>query len=218
MSAARGGGKPPRKPPSDWRDERRSPGGPPKGGKREGPPREREERAHGRGDGRQVSDERERPRQPVEQRHGGGDWERPRRPGPRADVAGPPVAPPPAYKPEQLAKTAEKVAAACLEVQRQLGSALDATVYQRALALEMQARNMPFEREARVPVAYKGRQIDTRKVDFAVDGCLVELVSQPSLSADDLTRATNYLRASGYRFAVLVNFGPPKPDIRTLTV
>jgi GxxExxY protein len=112
--------------------------------------------------------------------------------------------------------TAEKVAAACIEVHRQLGAGLDATVYQRALALEMQARNIPFEREARVPVAYKGRQIDSRRVDFEAEGCLVELRSQPALAAEDLTRATNYLKASGYHLALLVNFGSAKVDVRTL--
>lgn len=142
--------------------------------------------------------------------------ERPRRPSYRADVAGPAVVPPPEYKPEELAKTAEKVTAACLEVHRQLGSALDVTTYQRALALEMQNRSLAFEREERVPVSYKGRQIDTRKVDFIVGGCLVELRSQASLSAEDILRIGNYLKASGYRMTLLVNFGPPKIEARSL--
>ncbi|MCL4465798.1 MAG: GxxExxY protein [Chloroflexi bacterium] len=143
--------------------------------------------------------------------------ERPRRPSYRADVAGPEVVPPAEYKPEDLAKTAEKVAAACLEVHRQLGSALDVTTYQRALALEMQSRSMIFEREERVPVAYKGRQIDTRKTDFIVEGCLVEIRSQVALAPEEVARAGNYLKASGYRCTVLVNFGPPKVEVRTIT-
>ena len=143
--------------------------------------------------------------------------ERPRRPSYRGDVAGPAVVPPPEYKPEELAKTAEKVTAACLEVHRQLGSALDATTYQRALALEMQNRSLIFEREERVPVSYKSRQIDTRKVDFIVDGCLMELRSQPALTAEDVLRTGNYLKASGYRLTLLVNFGPPKVEVRSLT-
>jgi GxxExxY protein len=125
---------------------------------------------------------------------------------------------PPFQKPESLAKTAEKVAAASLEVHRQLGNGLDAIVYHRALALEFQTHGILFEREERIPIAYKERQIETRKVDFRVEGCLVEIVSQPSLSKEEITRFTNYLKASGYQLEVLLNFGPAKLDVRQIAV
>ncbi|MHB1417559.1 MAG: GxxExxY protein [Chloroflexota bacterium] len=143
---------------------------------------------------------------------------RTRRPSYRGEVAGPPIVEPPAYKPEDLAKTAEKIAAACLEVHRQMGSYLDPTIYHRALTLELQARGIPFEREGRVPVSYRGLQIESRRVDFIVDGCLVELHSQPELSMEDLTRARNYLRVSGYKCTVVVNFGTTKIDVKSLIV
>ncbi|MHB1004279.1 MAG: GxxExxY protein [Chloroflexota bacterium] len=117
---------------------------------------------------------------------------------------------------DELTHTAEKVSAGCIEIGRQLGHGMDTTVYSRALALEMQTRGVVFARDERVPVIYKERQIDSRRVDFVVDGLIVEVVSKDNLSADDLARYTSYLRASGYRMALVVNFGPAKVDVRNL--
>ena len=80
----------------------------------------------------------------------------------------------------------------------------------------MQQRGLGFVRDERVPIAYKGRQIDTRRVDFLVEGCLVAVLSQSTLSAEEALRATNYLRASGYGCSVLINFGGAKVESRTL--
>ncbi|MHB1133932.1 MAG: GxxExxY protein [Chloroflexota bacterium] len=142
--------------------------------------------------------------------------ERPRR-APRNEVAGPAMVSPDEFAPEDLARSAEKITAACMEVHRRLGAALDVVVYQRALALEMQTRGLVFAREERIPIAYRGRQIETRRVEFIVEGCLVELRSQPTFATEDVLRATNYLKASGYGCTVLVNFGSPKVEVRTLT-
>lgn len=221
------GGKPPRGPRDGGREGKRGGDGPPR---REGkrydspPPWHRDERAS---EGSRPGGRREFGGKPKSwDDHSGGrrgpaqemEWERPRRPSSRIDVAGPPVQPPKTYPPEQLAKAAEKVVAASMEVQRHLGSALDQVTYHRAIAMELQARGIPFEREERVPISYKGRQIDTRRVDFIVEGCLVEVLSQPVLDETVISRATGLLRASGYQMAVLINFGPPKIEVRKLSV
>jgi GxxExxY protein len=183
------------------RDDRRPSDGPRGGPRRDGPPPwERAERGPG---GRSEG-------------YSEGDRDRPRRPATRTEVAGPPVLPPRAYKPEQLAKTAEKIVAAGMEVQRHLGTGLEPITYHRALALELQTRGIIFEREERVPVSYKGRQIDTRRVDFIIEGCLVDIRSQPTLDQQEMSRATNYLKVSGYQCAVVLNFGTPKFEYRTL--
>ncbi len=134
----------------------------------------------------------------------------------RADVAGPRLRTPEKYTAEQLAHTVELIHAACLEVHRELGSALEAVTYQRALALELQAREIPFEREARAPVAYRQRQIDARRVDFVIDGCIVELRSEPEVSRFQLARSLSYLKASRYQVALVINFGGEKPEVHTL--
>ncbi len=57
---------------------------------------------------------------------------------------------------------------AAIEVHRHLGPHFMEITYQRALAIELQARGLEFSREAKIPVYYKGKQIDSRRVDFIV--------------------------------------------------
>ena len=45
---------------------------------------------------------------------------------------------------------------AAMEVHRQLGCGFLETVYQEALAIEFSKQNIPFRREVRLPIHYKG--------------------------------------------------------------
>ena len=48
---------------------------------------------------------------------------------------------------------------ACMAVHNELGNGFLEAVYQDALEIEFQDRNIPFVREAKIPIFYKGRQI-----------------------------------------------------------
>ena len=60
-----------------------------------------------------------------------------------------------------------KIIGAAIEVHRQLGCGFLEPVYQEALALELKNRDVPFSRELRFPVSYKGHCLSTRyRPDF----------------------------------------------------
>jgi len=105
---------------------------------------------------------------------------------------------------------------AALEVHNELGPGFHEVVYQRALAHELQAAGLEFTREANVPVYYKGIHIDTRRVDFIVGGCIVEIKAHTSIRPEDFIQTLSYLKASRYRVALLINFGSQKAEIRRL--
>ena len=66
------------------------------------------------------------------------------------------------------------VIGAAMEVHRQLGSGFLEIVYQEALAVELQERGLPFEREVELPVVYKGRRLEcSYRADFLCFGSLV---------------------------------------------
>jgi len=81
-------------------------------------------------------------------------------------------------------------------------------VYQEALALELTTRVVPYQREVELPIFYRGQPLTTTyRADL--------FASDPSLSLKALAKLTrleeaqliNYLKASGHRVCVLLNFG-----------
>jgi len=103
-----------------------------------------------------------------------------------------------------------------LEVHRTLGSGFREIVYQRAMALELEARGLEFDREVKVPIFYKGRRIDTRRADFVVEDVMVEIKARSQVAPEDYVQALNYVKASGFKLGLLLNFGAPRLQIRRL--
>lgn len=92
-------------------------------------------------------------------------------------------------------------------VHNELGSGFQEVVYQRALGLELQGAGIEFSREENVRIYYRGKHIDTRRVDFVIGDCVVEIKARKELLPEDFIQTLNYLKSSGYRVALLINFG-----------
>ena len=103
-----------------------------------------------------------------------------------------------------------------LEVHRTLGPGFREIVYQRALALELQAAGLAFEREVKVPIYYKEHRIDTRRADFVVEDVMVEVKAKSEMSPENYVQALNYVKAAGFRLGLLLNFGAPRLQIKRL--
>jgi GxxExxY protein len=102
-----------------------------------------------------------------------------------------------------------KIVGACMEVHSNLGCGFLEPVYQEALALELQQRGIPFEKEKEFEIKYKGFVIPkTYKVDFlCYEHIIVELKALSQLTSDHIAQVLNYLKASQLKLGLLVNFG-----------
>ena len=96
---------------------------------------------------------------------------------------------------------------AAMEVHRTLGPGFLEAVYQEALAVEFEARGIPFRREVELPVIYKGRPLRTTyRADFICFECVIlELKSIAKLGANEEAQILNYLKATGYEVGLVVN-------------
>jgi len=102
------------------------------------------------------------------------------------------------------------VMAAVFEVHNVLGPGFAEAVYEEALARELRQRDIPFERQKLVQVEYKGEPIGTHRLDLVVDGKII--LAKAAMDSSNVFRAQllSYLRATGLRLGILVNFGGPK--------
>jgi len=107
---------------------------------------------------------------------------------------------------------------AAMEVHRELEAGLLEAVYQEALAMELQARNIPFKREVMRPIRYKAMMLhSTYRADFVCyDEVIIESKAQNITTGVDQAQVFNYLKATGYRRAILLNFGKPSLDYTRL--
>lgn len=101
------------------------------------------------------------------------------------------------------------IAGAAMEVYYTLGVGFLEPVYQEALTIGMNRRGIPYLREKRLEIFYKGVQLDKFYcADFVCfDQITVELKSQSHLTAIDEAQIINYLKITGMRVGLLINFG-----------
>src|SRR6266496_3285717 len=110
----------------------------------------------------------------------------------------------------------DRIIGACIEIHRTLGPGFQEIIYQRALELEFAAAGLEFAREVEVPVFYKGQKIGTRRVDFLVEGCLLEIKAKSVFAPEDYVQAESYVKAAGYTLGLLINFGSLKIQIKRI--
>lgn len=102
-----------------------------------------------------------------------------------------------------------EIIGAAMEVQNELGLGFSELVYHEALNIEFGLRNIPYESEKLITIAYKGNLLErTYKADLVCyDSIIVELKSVEKLKSEHTAQLLNYLKATGLPMGVLINFG-----------
>ena len=102
----------------------------------------------------------------------------------------------------------EKIIAAAIEVHKMLGSGLLESIYEEALCIELGLMGVSFQRQLAVDVLYKGYAIQGQRLDLLVaNEVVVEIKSLRSLPEVATAQLLSYLKATGLKRGLLLNFG-----------
>ena len=113
-----------------------------------------------------------------------------------------------------------KIIKACMNVFNELGNGFLEAVYQEALTIEFGLMNIPFRREAKIDIFYKGNKLDKEYyADFiCYDSIIVELKAVSKLVNANKAQVLNYLHGTKLPVGILVNFGESSLKWERLTL
>lgn len=109
-----------------------------------------------------------------------------------------------------------QIRGAVFEVYRAMGAGFLEAVYRECLEIEFTRRGIPFETNRALNVSYQGQPLRQGYVADLVcfDRIIVELKATRTIAPEHRAQTINYLRATGMRLGLLVNFGAaPRVEI-----
>ncbi len=107
-----------------------------------------------------------------------------------------------------LEEETHRILGACFEVYKEKGCGFVEPVYQECLELEMASQGMEFLAQKEIGLSYKGRPLrQVYRADLVCFGkVLVELKAVSALTDEHRAQVMNYLRATGLKVGLLINF------------
>ena len=102
-----------------------------------------------------------------------------------------------------------RIMGAMFEVYREMGCGFLEPVYQECVELEMADQQIPFVAQAELKLRYKHHQLKSKYVPDAIcyNQIVVELKACKDITDQHRAQVHNYLKASGHRLGIIINFG-----------
>jgi GxxExxY protein len=116
-----------------------------------------------------------------------------------------------------LHKVSYQIQGAAIEVRKNFGSGLKESIYQKAFAEELRARNMRFETEKSIQIfsPKTGKLIGSYRPDFIVEEkVVIEIKAVEKIPKLFLDQIYSYLKNSKYELGYFINFASPKLYIK----
>ena len=115
----------------------------------------------------------------------------------------------------QFEELSKKIIGAAIEVHRELGPGFLESIYEEALKVELSEHGLNVEFQKEVTIEYLGVVVGIHRLDMMVEGkFIVELKAAKELTDVHLAQLRSYLKATGLRVGLLLNFAKPKLEIR----
>ncbi len=114
-----------------------------------------------------------------------------------------------------IQKLSQSVIKTCYDVHNELGTGFLEKVYENALSIVLDELSIQNEKQARIDVRFRDRIVGEYYADLLVENRLiVELKTCASLEKEHQAQLINYLKATGIKNGLLINFGKPGLEIK----
>ena len=111
----------------------------------------------------------------------------------------------------------DKIIQIAIRVHKSLGPGFVEKIYQRALYLEFKNSKLGFVREKRLSIYYKKVNLGYETVDFEVEGkVLIEVKAVSEINDIHRAQLLSYLKSSGCKVGLILNFARPTLEIKRL--
>jgi GxxExxY protein len=112
-----------------------------------------------------------------------------------------------------------RIIGGAITVSNALGIGFLERIYENALAIELREAGLAVTQQHGITVTYRDRIIGDYAADLLVEGAvLVELKTARALDRTHHAQCINYLRATGLRLCLLINFGTPRLEFRRIVL
>ena len=115
----------------------------------------------------------------------------------------------------QFEELSSNVIGAAIKVHKELGPGFLETIYEEAFKLELAKRNTCFEYQKEIQIEYLGEKIGVHRLDLIIENTIiVELKAVKELVDIHFAQLRSYLKATGLKVGLLLNFAKPTLEIR----
>ena len=115
----------------------------------------------------------------------------------------------------QFEDLSRKIIGAALEVHRELGPGFLENIYEEALKVDFSEHDLKFEAQKEIKIEYLGVVVGVHRLDLLVENQIIlELKAVKELTDVHFAQLRSYLKATGLKVGLLLNFSKPKLEIR----
>jgi GxxExxY protein len=108
-----------------------------------------------------------------------------------------------------------KIIGAAIEVHTALGPGFLENIYEEALKLELSEHKLNFETQKEIQIEYLGVAIGIHRLDLVVENqIIVELKAVKEFTDVHYAQLRSYLKATGLKVGLLLNFAKPTLEIK----
>jgi GxxExxY protein len=102
-----------------------------------------------------------------------------------------------------------KIVGAAMDIYNELGFGFLESVYQEVMEIELEDRGIPFRSQTPIRILYKGQALSKEYIAdiLCYHNIIVELKAIEQLTERESAQLLNYLKATGFKVGLLINFG-----------